>query len=740
INEAVYESNHTTALRMTCPCLILSYFTDCEYVSSGSDCGRMFIWRKKDAKLVRLIEADKEEVNCIEAHKDIPMLASSDIDKNAQDSDKLKSKNIVGSSVINMVEHNNSTRAESRILGAVVRPPNPKLKTLGERGIECIFVRYVEHSKACRKFDESGKGVIICLHVDDMMIFGTLKKEFLSLRFFIKDIGEADVILGIRIKHESSGISVSQSHYIEKVLKKFKYFYCTLVSIPMDISEKLKPNNGQAVSQLEYSRVIDCLMYVMTCIILDIAFAIDKLSRYTSNPSTQYWQAVQQVLKYLKKTMDYSLSYIGYPLVPEGYTDASWISNNQDNSSASGLVFLLEGGAISWASKKQTCITSSTIKYEVMDLVVADKEAEWLRNLILEILLWFKPITLFLSVVIVQLHVKHIDVRYHFIKEQVENGIVELYIVRTEYQLADIFTKPLLRERFNFLIEKLGMRSMSPETLKRLTEDENKYVIEISVTRKRLADQEIGIRAEYKDYNKNCGERKTPEALDGEINLEKNDNLISNDYAVKLCLEYEVRKGKKLVKKELMVLLRGEIYFVQFIINPKEDEFEPGLIFGRSFLRKPQILDKCYWTLTLDDLQRPSVGYHKQLIDLPPMYANMGNGKQRLSPKRIAEWMGTCPRISYEYESFQKSRGPVIETLAYNDKYKKLLDEIWADKVRLDGKIKPEEERAMVKVKGHMLKEKKYPGAFLFLIRLEGLINENALADTGKLTITCMHT
>ncbi|GKD93253.1 hypothetical protein Tco_1373090, partial [Tanacetum coccineum] len=74
-------------------------------------------------------------------------------------------------------------------------------------------------------------------------------------------------------------------------------------------------------------------------------------------------------------------------------------------------------------------------------------------------------------------------------------------------------------------------------------------------------------------------------ASDGEINLEKNENLISNDYAVKLCLEYEVRKGKKLVKKELMVLLRGEIYFVQFIINLEEDNIEPRLIFGRSFLR-----------------------------------------------------------------------------------------------------------------------------------------------------------
>ena len=133
------------------------------------------------------------------------------------------------------------------------------------------------------KFDESGKGVIICLYVDDMLIFGTdqnqvdLTKEFLSSRFSMKDMGEADVILGIRIKHEGKRISMSQSHYIEKVLKKFNCFDCTPVSTPMDTSEKLMPNTGKAVSQLEYSRVIGCLMYAMTCTRPDIAFAVGKL-------------------------------------------------------------------------------------------------------------------------------------------------------------------------------------------------------------------------------------------------------------------------------------------------------------------------------------------------------------------------------------------------------------------------------------------------------------------------------
>nr|GEV32420.1 zinc finger, CCHC-type [Tanacetum cinerariifolium] len=183
-----------------------------------------------------------------------------------------------------------------------------------------------------------------------------LTKEFLSSKFSMKDMGEADVILGIRIKHESNRISISQSHYIKKVLKKFNYFDCTPVITPIDTSEKMMPNNGQAVSQLEYSRVIGCLMYAMTCIRHDVAFVVGKLSRYTSNLGTQHWQAIQQILKYLKKTMDYRLTYTGYPLVLEGYTDASWSSNTEDNSSTSSWVFLLGGGVISWASKKKLAL------------------------------------------------------------------------------------------------------------------------------------------------------------------------------------------------------------------------------------------------------------------------------------------------------------------------------------------------------------------------------------------------
>ncbi|GKA35247.1 zinc finger, CCHC-type containing protein [Tanacetum coccineum] len=184
------------------------------------------------------------------------------------------------------------------------------------------------------KFIKSGKGVTICLYVDDMLIFSTEQVQVDMTKEFLPS------------------------------------------STPMDTSEKLMLNNGQTISQLKYSRVIDCLMYAMTCTRPDIAFTVGKLSMYTSNPGTQHWQAIPR----------------GYRVL-EGYTDASWINNTEDNSSTSGWVFLLGGGVISWASKKQTCITGLTMEYDCVALAAAGKEAEWLKILLREIPLWSKPIT-----------------------------------------------------------------------------------------------------------------------------------------------------------------------------------------------------------------------------------------------------------------------------------------------------------------------------------------------------------
>ncbi|GJU40538.1 hypothetical protein Tco_1193495 [Tanacetum coccineum] len=212
-------------------------------------------------------------------------------------------------------------------------------------------------------------------------------------------------------------------------------------------------------------------MYDMTYTRPDIAFAVCKLSRYTSNPSTQHWQAIQRVLKYLKKILDYSLTYTGYPSVLEGCTDASWISNTKDNLSTNDWVFLLGGGAISWASKKQTCITGSTMESEFIALATDGNEAEWLRNLILDIPLWSKPIAhipircdsvAILAKSYSQMYngkSRHLGVRHSLIRELIMNGVVSIEFVRSQRNLVDHLMKGLARDLVLKSTEWMGLKS-----------------------------------------------------------------------------------------------------------------------------------------------------------------------------------------------------------------------------------------------------------------------------------------
>ncbi|GJZ21239.1 hypothetical protein Tco_0558278 [Tanacetum coccineum] len=184
-------------------------------------------------------------------------------------------------------------------------------------------------------------------------------------------------------------------------------------------------------------------------VILDIRIKheMGKLSRYTSNPSTQHWQAIQWVLKYLKKIMNYSLPYICYPYVLELYTDVSCINNTKDNSSTSGWVFLLNGGAISWVSKKQTCITSSIMESQFMALVVAGKEAECVATLAKAYSQMYNGKS------------RHLGVKHSMIREVIMNGVVSIEFVRSQQNLVDHLTKELARDLVLNSIEWMGLKS-----------------------------------------------------------------------------------------------------------------------------------------------------------------------------------------------------------------------------------------------------------------------------------------
>ncbi|KAJ9541343.1 hypothetical protein OSB04_027849 [Centaurea solstitialis] len=163
---------------------------------------------------------------------------------------------------------------------------------------------------------------MLFFETDDLQVDKT--ESLITSKFVMTDLGEVDMILGIRIKRVNKGIALTQSHYVEKILKKFNYSDCSPVSTSMDPRVMIIPNKGLAVSQLEYSQALGCLMYAMI----------------STRPDTAY--------VYLKGTMDYGLCYLGYPSVLEGYSNARWITHvEEDRSSTTNWVFLRGGGAIS---------------------------------------------------------------------------------------------------------------------------------------------------------------------------------------------------------------------------------------------------------------------------------------------------------------------------------------------------------------------------------------------------------
>ncbi len=261
----------------------------------------------------------------------------------------------------------------------------------------------------------------------------------------------------MKVTRIEKGFSLSQPHYVEKMLKNFNNFDVVPVRTPYDPSIHLKKSCGSGASQNEYAKIIGSLMFLMNYTRPDIAYAVSRLSRYTHNPDKDHWCALNRLLRYLRGTMDWGLQYVGFPQALEGYCDANWVSDNDEVSSTSGYVFTLCGGAISWKSSKQTCIARSTMESEFIALDLAGQEAEWLRSLLADLPLWGQrapSISLHCdsqsAICVAKSNAyngkkRHIRIRHETVRQLITNGVICLEYVRSERNLADPLTKGLIR-------------------------------------------------------------------------------------------------------------------------------------------------------------------------------------------------------------------------------------------------------------------------------------------------------
>uniref|UniRef100_A0A2N9FUY1 Reverse transcriptase Ty1/copia-type domain-containing protein n=1 Tax=Fagus sylvatica TaxID=28930 RepID=A0A2N9FUY1_FAGSY len=327
--------------------------------------------------------------------------------------------------------------------------------------------------------------LILSLYVDDILLVGNdmdsivTTKKWLSSTFEMKDMGEANFVLGVKITRDRSKklLSLSQGTYIKKILERFHMHNSKPIDTPMEkgctLSLDQCPKNDEEKNQMSkvpYASAIRSLMYAMLCTRPDICFAVGMVSRYQSNPGPAHWRAVKRILRYLRGTSDHALCYHGGDLRLTGYSDADWASDKDERKSTSGYAFILGGGAVSWCSKKQSCIALSTMESEYVACSAAVQEAVWLRRFLQRlgvtahaedaVLLYSDSTSALAYAKDPKYHgkAKHIELRYHYIRDMVSQGEVILQHISTGSMVADPLTKPIARDLFFSHTKSMGLR------------------------------------------------------------------------------------------------------------------------------------------------------------------------------------------------------------------------------------------------------------------------------------------
>lgn len=325
---------------------------------------------------------------------------------------------------------------------------------------------------------ENDEVLIITVYVDDLLVTGSNAvviekfKTEMNNKFQMSNLGKLSYYLGIEVEQNDGCIVLKQSGYARKILEKAGMLECNPTTYPMDPKLQITSDDkGEAVDATNFKSLVGGLRYLVHTR-PDIAFSVGIVSRYMERPTKLHLEAVKRIMRYVKGTMHYGLVYSedGRNNFLNGFSDSDLAGQLDDRRSTSGMVFYLNDSVVTWVSQKQRCVALSSCEAEFMAAAAAACQAIWLRNVLSQITSKsVGPVVLCIdnrsAIDLAKNPVfhgrsKHIDVRYHFIRECVERGEVILKHVKTNEQRADILTKALVKNKFEDMRRLLGVKHL----------------------------------------------------------------------------------------------------------------------------------------------------------------------------------------------------------------------------------------------------------------------------------------
>jgi len=325
-----------------------------------------------------------------------------------------------------------------------------------------------------------GGKALLLVYVDDLLIAApdaatvdAVKKTLLAA-FDARDLGKAEFFLGMRLERQRDArtLKLTQERLAKDLVDKYGLGDAKKKTTPMSVALKLKASDGDPLDRdtYDYASLVGSLLYLSVCTRPDISYAVGVLSKFMANPTTTHWNAAKAVLRYVAGSIDTGITYGGGGNGASdgvyGYCDADYAGDLDTRRSTTGYVFLINGGAVSWASKRQATVAASTTEAEYIAAAAAAKEALWLRTLLRELGASQQTVSIYadnqsamkvISNPITSARSKHIDVAHHLVRERAARGEVAFTYIPTAEMVADALTKALPEPKHTFCSKGMGV-------------------------------------------------------------------------------------------------------------------------------------------------------------------------------------------------------------------------------------------------------------------------------------------